>query len=151
MFALRTARQLWILTIAIGLTVTALVGGLQRPAYATAGTAAAPGQVSVQAAGCDNSLCLFSGTNFTGTTFNAGFPGTTCSTAPFPAQSATNDTIFHMELYSDASCGVFDFFLESGKANANLPAPARSYKAFICGQQCSPLAGDARHVAVSVR
>lgn len=87
-------------------------------------------------AACPDSFCLYSGTNFSGSIANVGFPDIRCATVPFPARSAINNEVVHIELYQDTACQSLVLFLESGKSNANLPAPVRSYKAFICGQEC---------------
>lgn len=124
MSARRIPLQAWMATALLGTLMAFPAIADSQPVNATT------------AQGCADSVCLFSATNFGGSTFNAGFPAMSCATAPFPALSASNDIIYHVELYSDTSCQVFDYFLESGKSNPNLPAPARSYKTFICGRDC---------------
>jgi hypothetical protein len=134
--AANSTRRLRIGAVLAALVMTVLVGIQVNPAHAMAGPNVTTPTVAAVPAGCQDSICLFSDANFGGSTFNAGFPSMSCAPTPFPTESATNDIIFHVELYSDASCQVFDFFLESGTSNANLPAPVRSYKTFICGQAC---------------
>lgn len=85
---------------------------------------------------CADSVCVFNGSDFSGTAFNAGFPSMSCTAAPIPIQSVANDIIFHVEFYQDSSCQVFDVEVQSGTNNPNLPAPALSYETFICGQEC---------------
>jgi hypothetical protein len=114
------------------LTILVLAGLLVMTSIVQSGAVSQ----ATSSASCADSVCLFPQANFGGVPFNAGFPAMTCATTPFPALSATNDIVFHVELYKDTSCTDFVYFLESGKSNPNLSAPVRSYKTFICGRDC---------------